>query len=237
MEADEVNMLAFVVTGEVTEVGGADGLLGGVAGHIQLLSGFLLGGEREGFVCQPEGSHNAWIAENIALALKDHEKLHGRMSFDPKIAGNLGQYGRVAPSEKGADHAEAEGLLHGEVCITYARFDAVFVWHSSNMRQHYLCVNTYLHILCITMLFLLFFREHAPITLPMGTHLKTKKAAEWLGVDDSTLRDWRARHYGPPYIALSPRCFVYRMEDLIKWVADRHHVPSVRAAQETYANR
>jgi len=75
------------------------------------------------------------------------------MPLDPKVAGNLGQRWRVASTDKGAYHAEAEGLFHRQVGITYACFDVVFVWHSTNMGQHYLCVKTYLHILCKSILF------------------------------------------------------------------------------------
>lgn len=72
----------------------------------------------------------------------------------------------------------------------------------------------------------------------MAANLNTKAAAEWLGVKPSTLRYWRMTHTGPSYSVLSERLFVYPVNDLVKWVADRQRVPSVRAAQkESYANR
>jgi predicted DNA-binding transcriptional regulator AlpA len=61
----------------------------------------------------------------------------------------------------------------------------------------------------------------------MGTHLNTAQAAEWLGLEESTLRDWRSDRKGPPYIKISARCIRYAMEDLVKWRNDRRHVPSV----------
>jgi DNA-binding transcriptional MerR regulator len=62
--------------------------------------------------------------------------------------------------------------------------------------------------------------------------MKTTPASARLGVRPSTLRYWRMIHYGPPYHELSPRYFVYDENDLIKWVADRRRVPSVRASLE-----
>jgi Helix-turn-helix domain len=63
------------------------------------------------------------------------------------------------------------------------------------------------------------------------------QAAEWLGMKEATLRDWRSRETGPPYIVISPRCVRYDMEDLIKWRNERRRVPSVQAfVDETIRN-
>lgn len=70
------------------------------------------------------------------------------------------------------------------------------------------------------------------ITLLMGTHLTSIEAAEWLGLKEITLREWRSDQKGPPYIAISARCVRYALDDLIQWRNDRRHVPSVRAAME-----
>jgi DNA-binding transcriptional MerR regulator len=71
----------------------------------------------------------------------------------------------------------------------------------------------------------------------MDTHLKTSKAAKFIGVAAPTLRYWRAIGYGPAYSVNSPRCIVYAEAELIKWLADRRCVPSVRATlKEFHAN-
>jgi predicted DNA-binding transcriptional regulator AlpA len=62
--------------------------------------------------------------------------------------------------------------------------------------------------------------------------LSTIEAAEWLGMKESTLRDWRSDEIGPPYIVISPRCIRYSLEDLIRWRNDRRRVPFVQAAVE-----
>ena len=66
----------------------------------------------------------------------------------------------------------------------------------------------------------------------MGIHLNTGQAADWLGVKESTLVDWRVDRKGPPWIEISPRCIRYAMEDLIKWRNERRHIPSMRAVLE-----
>jgi hypothetical protein len=75
------------------------------------------------------------------------------------------------------------------------------------------------------------------ITLPMENHMNTVQAAEWLGLKEITLREWRSDEKGPPYIEISARCIRYAMEDLIQWRDDRRHVPSVRAAVEDAERR
>jgi hypothetical protein len=59
----------------------------------------------------------------------------------------------------------------------------------------------------------------------METHLDTVAAAKWLGLKESTLRDWRSDQKGLPYIEISPRCIRYALEDLVKWRNERRHVP------------
>jgi Helix-turn-helix domain len=66
----------------------------------------------------------------------------------------------------------------------------------------------------------------------MEAHLNTVQAAEWLGMSANTLRDWRSREIGPPYIVISPRCIRYAIEDLEKYVAERRRIPSVQAVVE-----
>jgi hypothetical protein len=61
----------------------------------------------------------------------------------------------------------------------------------------------------------------------MKAHLDTFAAAEWLGLKEATLRDWRCAQKGPPYIEISSRCIRYALEDLVKWRNERRHTPSV----------
>jgi hypothetical protein len=66
----------------------------------------------------------------------------------------------------------------------------------------------------------------------MGKNLTTIEAANWIGISEGTMRDWRSDEIGPPYIVVSPRCIRYAMEDLIKWRDERRYVPSVRETVE-----
>lgn len=49
--------------------------------------------------------------------------------------------------------------------------------------------------------------------------LPEKQAAKLLGLSDRTLRNWRVRGGGPPYVKVSPRCIRYRAADLEAWAA------------------
>lgn len=57
--------------------------------------------------------------------------------------------------------------------------------------------------------------------------LSTVEAAEWLGLEEATLREWRSDQKGPPYIEISARCIRYALKDLEKYIAERRVVPSV----------
>jgi predicted DNA-binding transcriptional regulator AlpA len=46
------------------------------------------------------------------------------------------------------------------------------------------------------------------------TLLTPRKAAEYLGVPESTLAQWRSQRRGPPYIKLEMRLVRYRSSDL-----------------------
>jgi predicted DNA-binding transcriptional regulator AlpA len=46
------------------------------------------------------------------------------------------------------------------------------------------------------------------------TLLSPKEAAEFLGVPESTLAQWRSQRRGPPYIKLELRLVRYRQSDL-----------------------
>jgi predicted DNA-binding transcriptional regulator AlpA len=59
-------------------------------------------------------------------------------------------------------------------------------------------------------------------------HINTAKAAQLTGVSKNTLRAWRARRIGPPYIAISPRRVVYSLSDIIRYLEERRVAPSTR---------
>jgi hypothetical protein len=59
----------------------------------------------------------------------------------------------------------------------------------------------------------------APAPPPAGTLLTPAQTAERLQVEPRTLKDWRYRRVGPPFIRLNPRCVRYRQLDLDRWVA------------------
>ena len=52
-------------------------------------------------------------------------------------------------------------------------------------------------------------------------HLSARKAAVWLGVSPRTLHRMRERGTGPDHYEFGHR-FLYRMEDLERWAAERH---------------
>lgn len=49
--------------------------------------------------------------------------------------------------------------------------------------------------------------------------LTPKEAAEFLGVPEGTLAQWRSQRRGPPYIKLEMRLVRYRSADLEQWLA------------------
>jgi hypothetical protein len=65
------------------------------------------------------------------------------------------------------------------------------------------------------------------------TALNTEEAAAFLGVADSTLRDWKCQRIGPAYTQYSARCVRYAQADLEKFIADRRVVPSPRLLGRT----
>lgn len=53
--------------------------------------------------------------------------------------------------------------------------------------------------------------------------LSTKEAARLLGLAAQTLRRWRCRGSGPPFVKLSTNRVAYRAEALENFVADREY--------------
>jgi Helix-turn-helix domain len=64
--------------------------------------------------------------------------------------------------------------------------------------------------------------------------LNEREAAEYLGLQPATLRNWRCREKGPTYHRLNrgPNGIKYAVVDLDAYLAARRHVPTVRASVE-----
>ncbi len=67
----------------------------------------------------------------------------------------------------------------------------------------------------------------------LSKSLNTSEASEMLGVRPATLRGWKARRIGPPFLQLSPRCVRYAEDDILQYANERRVVPSVRETRET----
>ena len=62
--------------------------------------------------------------------------------------------------------------------------------------------------------------------------IKATDAARLLGVARQTLAGWRARHIGPPYVALTPRSLRYRRSAVIAYIHAREVAPdSIQAGE------
>ena len=51
--------------------------------------------------------------------------------------------------------------------------------------------------------------------------LKTKEAAEMIGVTEQTMRRWRSQNTGPPFVRLSKRTVRYSRQSLIDWMKEQ----------------
>lgn len=58
-----------------------------------------------------------------------------------------------------------------------------------------------------------------------------------LGVSPATLRGWKMRRTGPPFIQLSPRCVRYAECDILDYVNERRCAPACenRRRYETHS--
>jgi predicted DNA-binding transcriptional regulator AlpA len=54
--------------------------------------------------------------------------------------------------------------------------------------------------------------------------MSLKEAAEYLGLELSTLYNWRVKQIGPPSYALSPRKIIYRKKEIDRWLEERKEV-------------
>ena len=48
--------------------------------------------------------------------------------------------------------------------------------------------------------------------------LTEQQTADWLGLSIHTLRDWRWRKQGPPWVQISPKCIRYCVEKVQEWL-------------------
>ncbi len=60
-------------------------------------------------------------------------------------------------------------------------------------------------------------------------YLLSKDAAAYLGLKTATLRAWRAKRIGPPYLRVAQTVVVYPLAELRAWADERDR----RAARKT----
>ncbi len=58
--------------------------------------------------------------------------------------------------------------------------------------------------------------------------MTTRDLAEQLAIDEDTLRQWRWRGYGPPYVSLSRGAIRYDPAAIAAWLASRTARPGQR---------
>lgn len=63
--------------------------------------------------------------------------------------------------------------------------------------------------------------------------ISSKQAAEMLGTTAGTLKSWRCRGLGPTWVKLGT-AVRYDVEELLDFVKNNTHVPSVRALVEDH---
>jgi hypothetical protein len=70
--------------------------------------------------------------------------------------------------------------------------------------------------------------DHAPPNLPRPDLMTTQEVADWLGIPEDTLKDWRSGHRqwgsGPPYARFG-RYVKYRRGDVQEWFEGRFEPP------------
>lgn len=62
------------------------------------------------------------------------------------------------------------------------------------------------------------FHPTASAPIRLSVLLTPRQAAEYLGVPETTLAQWRSQRRGPPYIKLESRLIRYRRTDLESYV-------------------
>lgn len=71
----------------------------------------------------------------------------------------------------------------------------------------------------------------------MTRWLTTSEAAEMMGMEEATLRGWRAEERGPRYYKLSARCVKYAQSDVELYVNERLVIPCERGIERVHAPR
>jgi predicted DNA-binding transcriptional regulator AlpA len=74
--------------------------------------------------------------------------------------------------------------------------------------------------------------ETAAQSGPVKRLLRTREAAEFLGVRPATLVDWRLKGTGPMFRRLGRRAVAYAVEDLNAWIDEQPVFRSTAAAHE-----
>lgn len=54
--------------------------------------------------------------------------------------------------------------------------------------------------------------------------MSIKEAAEYLGLEVTTLYNWRAKRFGPPSYALNAKKVVYRKKEIDRWLEERKQI-------------
>lgn len=75
---------------------------------------------------------------------------------------------------------------------------------------------------------------HPMTTDTLDRALESVDAAPVIGVEPLTLKEWRRRGYGPPYVKFGNRVR-YRLSDLEAWMAEHTVTPGSQAAGEDTA--
>jgi len=63
----------------------------------------------------------------------------------------------------------------------------------------------------------------------MNTRMNVSEAAAMLGVSTCTLRRWRLRGFGPPFMRVGPRNVSYSLKDIEIYLAAARVVPGETA--------
>jgi predicted DNA-binding transcriptional regulator AlpA len=61
-------------------------------------------------------------------------------------------------------------------------------------------------------------------------YLTSDEAADYFGISSATLRNWRARGDGPPYIKVNPRVIRYQLLELEAWMDTKPRLLASRHA-------
>ena len=62
-------------------------------------------------------------------------------------------------------------------------------------------------------------RRETEVFSPNAEFITEKQAAKKLALAPRTLRNWRVRGCGPPFIRISARCIRYRVSDIEAWAS------------------